>query len=62
MIVFYTIVYIIIAVMTALGISAYSARAAQWGARRCVVLGIFWWLSLPVIVGFMIRNKLRGTS
>lgn len=45
--------YIFIAAVTALGISALSERAAQWGAKRCMVLGAFWPISL-IIIGFTI--------
>ena len=33
--------YLIIAIIAALVISAVSEHASQWGAGRCVMLGVF---------------------
>ena len=45
----WSIVYIIIAVITTLSVSAY--RGNQWGAGRCVMFGVFWIIALP-LMGF----------
>ena len=58
----WTVGYIIIAVLTALVIAGYGDNG--WGARRCIMLGAFWIISLPFMAITIGYNRFinRGST